>query len=274
MTSEQFGTAFTHLRGGFFVERSAILSPKERIRAVWESADGTPVVGGMASAILHGSRWHDADFTVELFRHPTGSTKRGRGSQIHRTDLAESDTIILDGIPTTAVIRNAYDLGRRKGPDWRILGWLDSLCHETAFSPERLLAYTEGRDGYRGIRQLRNLIPLIDGRAESPPESWTRLMILRADLPTPDLQIVVADETGYEFARIDLGYEVLKIGIDYNGKEFHSSDEQKAHDAWRNEQLERLGWIMIHIDADRLRNDPWGIIAEIEGALRERGGYF
>lgn len=31
---------------------------------------------------------------------------------------------------------------------------------------------------------------------------------------------------------------------------------------------------MIHIDADRLRNDPWGIIAEIEGALRERGGYF
>ncbi|MDL9945703.1 DUF559 domain-containing protein [Gordonia sp. ABSL11-1] len=273
MTAEEFAGAFSHLRGGLYVERSAILPPTERIDAIALSADGQPVVGAIAALIKHGGKWHDADFEVELFRHPSGCGKPGRGSLVHRTELTESDVMILDGIAVTTPLRTAYDLGRR-GPEWRALGHLDDLARATGFSVADLQEYADERDGYRGIRQLRFLIPLIDALAESPPESWVRLMMIRAELPTPDLQIEVENESGHVYARIDLGYREPKIAIEYDGEDFHSTPEQRAHDAARDEQLRRDGWIVIRINAEQLRTAPWLIIIAIENALRSRGAYF
>ncbi|RPA10357.1 endonuclease domain-containing protein [Gordonia sp. OPL2] len=273
MTAEEFTGAFSHLRGGLYVDRTAILPPTERIDAIAMSADGRPVVGGMAALIKHEGKWYDADFEVELFRHPSGSGKPGRGSRVHRTELTETDIMTIGGIAVTTPIRTAYDLGRR-GPEWRALGHLDDLARATRFSATDLQEYADDRDGHRGIRQLRFLIPLIDARAESPPESWFRLMMLRADLPTPDLQIEVENESGHVYARIDLGYREPKIAIEYDGEDFHSSPEQRAHDAARDEQLRRDGWIVIRINAEQLRTAPWLVIIAIENALRSRGAYF
>jgi hypothetical protein len=104
-----------------------------------------------------------------------------------------------------------------------------------------LHTYADEHNGHRGIRQLRLLIPLIDGLSESPPESWLRLLTIRADLPTPELQIRVADKTGRIYARIDLGYEKYQIAIEYDGEDFHSTPEQRAHDAARDAQLDDDG---------------------------------
>lgn len=273
MSAEHFDAAFTHLQGGHYLERTAILTACERIRMTALSAEGSPVVGGIAAAIMHGSRWYEKDFVVELVRHPSGSGRRGRGSRVHRTDLEPPDIITIDDIAVTSPVRTAFDLGRIR-PDWRALGHLDDLARATGFSLDELAAYADGRDGRRGIRQLRGLIPLIDGKAESPPESWVRLVIIRADLPAPETQIEVADENEYVFARLDLGYRVPKIGIEFDGEDFHSSPAQRAHDEARDARLRELGWIIIRIDAERLRTRPWSVINEIERALRSRGAYF
>lgn len=273
MTAERFAAAFSHLRGGLYVDRTTILTPRDRIIAIVQSSGGRPVVGGMAAAIMHGGRWHDADFEVQLFRHPSGCGKPGRGSRVHRTDLSPSDVVMIDGIEVTTPVRTAYDLGRQ-APEWRALGRLDDLARATDFSVPKLQEYADERDGRRGIRQLRFLTPLIDGLAESPPESWLRLVMIRADLPTPELQIRVADDSGRIYARIDLGYEKYKVAIEYDGEDFHSSPEQRAHDEARDAQLKDDGWIVIRVTAAELRTAPWTVVIKIENALRSRGAYF
>ncbi len=42
----------------------------------------------------------------------------------------------------------------------------------------------------RGVVQARQLVPLVDGRAESQPESWTRLEIVRSGTPDAGAAVV------------------------------------------------------------------------------------
>jgi hypothetical protein len=76
MTAEEFAGAFSHLLGGLYVERSAILPPTERIDAIALSADGRPVVGGMAALIKHGESG-----TTTTSRSNCSGTPRDAGSR-------------------------------------------------------------------------------------------------------------------------------------------------------------------------------------------------
>ncbi|WP_425787979.1 endonuclease domain-containing protein [Gordonia sp. DT218] len=274
MTGEVFDAAFTRLHGNLYVERTAILPPRERIAVTARCAPDDVVVGGIAAKIMHGGLWHDGDFTIELLRGPDAGNRPGRGRTVaRRTGLTPDDVVEIDGIAVTSVVRTAFDLGR-VGPPWRALGHLDDLARATGFGLDEVRRHAERFAGHRGVRQLRELIPLVDGDAESPPESWVRLLMHRSELPTPELQIEVADDDGQIFARIDLGYVGPMIAIEFDGADFHTSPAQRARDGARDARLRELGWIIIRIDADRLRTDPWGVVMEIERALRSRGGYF
>ncbi len=46
--------------------------------------------------------------------------------------------------------------------------------------------------------------------------------------------------------RLDLGFPEFKAGAEYDGEEFHSTDEQLAHDARRREDcLRSFGWTVF-----------------------------
>ncbi|MFE0747806.1 endonuclease domain-containing protein [Gordonia sp. NPDC058843] len=271
-TSDQFDAGFRHLRGSNFIERSTLLTARQRILGVAASAQGEPVVAGMAASILLGSAWYDDDFTIELVRPANGSGRPAKGTITHRFDIDPSDWCVVDGVRVTTPLRTAFDIGRMQ-PAWLALGYLDSLARATDLDNLAVARYADAQRRRRHVRQIRELASLIDDRAESPPESWVRLLMFRSELPTPDLQIVVTDRSGNPFARIDLGYEALKIGVEYDGEDFHSSPEQSARDEARDASLREQGWIMIRVDRRRLRDEPFGIIVEIIKAMKARGAY-
>jgi hypothetical protein len=62
--------------------------------------------------------------------------------------------------------------------------------------------------------QLRRVIELMDGGAESPQESRTRLVLVRSGLRKPATQTGVHDRFGYPSARIDTGWMEWKVGVD------------------------------------------------------------
>lgn len=260
------------LDGRATVRRVARLTARERILATASASPGVPVVAGTAAAILHGSMWFDPEFQIELLHDLKGSSRHGVGRTTRRYQISSSDVVEVDGVWATTPVRTAFDVGRIP-PDWRGLGYLDALHRAIGFSLPTLFRYIENHAGWRHIRQLRAIAPLIDGSAESPAESWVRLLMLKGDLPTPELQIPIADEVGREFARADLGYRAEKIVIEYDGAEFHETPAQQAHDMARDAKLEALGWKVIRINAKRLFEEPWSILTEIERALHERGRY-
>lgn len=273
LTPEQFAAEFRLLRDNVHLSRGQLMSAQERIIAIVDHAQGNPVISGEAALIMYGSRWHTDDFTIELIRGTSASGRRARGTVTRRVDLAPSEVTEIRGRRVTAPIRTAFDLGRKRSRT-RALGHLDALDAVTPLDRDELMRFALEHKRSRYITVLRELVPLIDGRSESPRESALRLFMHDSGLPKPDLQVEVCDEWGSVFARCDLAYKEAKIDIEYDGEDYHSTPEQVAHDEARDEQLGLLGWKVIRVTAKRLREEPWKVLKEIRDALHARGFYY
>ncbi len=177
---------------------------------------------------------------------------RGRRStkrlEVHgrSRDLAPDDWVVLDGVRVTTPLRTAMDLGcglnRRAA-----LAAMDALMRASGFTHQDMRLLLQRYRRRRGVVQLRELVPLVDPRAESPGESWTRLAIIDDGLPAPELQWWVVID-GVPTYRLDLAYPKAKIAVEYDGEAYHSSDEERAADARRRDWLREEGWVVIVAD--------------------------
>jgi very-short-patch-repair endonuclease len=57
----------------------------------------------------------------------------------------------------------------------------------------------------------------------------------------------VYDDSGFVIYRLDLGVEELRLGVEYDGEAWHSSDEDRAHDVKRRTALEDLHGYRIDV---------------------------
>lgn len=113
----------------------------------------------------------------------------------------------------------------------------------------------------RGKKLLTEALELIRVNSWSPRETQARIMFVRAGLPEPRPNQAILASWDRE---VLLGYGDLVWTLDlpdgrpvrvigeYQGAEFHSGPEQKAHDAVRRVRLEDDGWIVIEIWASDL----------------------
>ena len=62
-----------------------------------------------------------------------------------------------------------------------------------AFSTGEVLLLAKRYRGARGLRRLKEALPLVDGGAASPKETWLRLLLIDAGFPRPTTQILVLD---------------------------------------------------------------------------------
>ena len=182
-------------------------------------------------------------------------------------DLAGRDICLIHGIRVTTPLRTALDLGcklsRRDAH-----AALDAFMRQFGITTDELLREARRYFRRRGVVQLRRLIPLADPRAESPGESWTRLAIIDAGLPTPEPQYWIYID-GVPVFRLDLAYPRLKVAVEYDGQEFHTSKEQRDHDEARRKWLSDHGWTVIVVDKDSFSAEAlqaW--LTELRVALR------
>jgi very-short-patch-repair endonuclease len=123
--------------------------------------------------------------------------------------------------------------------------------------------------GARGLVQLRQVLDVMDGGAESPQETRTRLVLVDAGLPRPRTQIVVGDFRNTW--RLDMGYEEFKVGIEYDGAQHWTDPRQRAYDIDRHAELLARGWVIIRVSANILRYRPHVIVERVCAALHSAG---
>lgn len=177
---------------------------------------------------------------LEVYSTAASRTRRsGVASGIR--DLRPEDIQVIDGLRVTTKLRTACDVGRLV---WRYdaIGALDGLVRAGLCRDELADAIAHFK-GYRGVLQLRRLVPIIDPLAESMPESALRLHWHEAELPWPEPQIWVYDDDGRPVFRIDVGHRDVRYGAEYFGAEFHG-DEESEEDEARLAWLERRAWVM------------------------------
>lgn len=137
----------------------------------------------------------------------------------------------------------------------------------TPFVADEVLSLADRRPGARGVRQLRAALQLVDGGAASPRETWLRLLLIDAGLPTPTTQIPVND--GYRsVALLDMGWPEFGVAAEYDGDHHRSDRRQYAKDQRRLRELAQLCWIVIRVIAE---DKPEEVIGRVRRVLLARG---
>jgi hypothetical protein len=172
-----------------------------------------------------------------------------RGCVGGERDLFSYDICVIGGVRVTTPSRTAMDLGCRLSRSDGLAA-LDGFMRLFGLGHDDFYAELPRYRRRRGVVQLRQLVPLADPRAESPGESWVRLAIVDGGIPLPQPQFWVEDESGEPLFRVDLAYPLNKVCVEYDGREFHTSGEDRAYDARRRRWLVDHGWTVIVVTKD------------------------
>ncbi len=174
------------------------------------------------------------------------------------------DVEVLHGVPCTSPVRTVVDLLRWRQPHMG-LAVADAMASGGLVEVDEVLASVERFRGRPGVAQARYLAANIEPRTESYGESWTRLRIADAGFPRPEAQVAVAVD-GVEVYRLDLAWRRLRVAVEYDGEEHHSTREQRIHDAARREDLERrFGWTLLVVT----KAEVLGLSLALERAIGE-----
>ncbi|MEZ0363936.1 hypothetical protein ACAG26_09590 [Mycobacterium sp. pUA109] len=227
---------------------------------LWSGRNG--VIAGRAAAAVHGAQWVETTTPIEMI------WRNGRpppGIVVRNERIAADEIVDVDGMLVTSPARTALDLGRHLPRDVAVRH-LDALARATDVKADHALLLAERYPKARGLGRSQVALALMDGGAESPKETWLRLLLIDAGLPPPRTQIRVTD--GFNEAVIDMGYDAPMVGLDYDGQH-HSSDRAcYVHGIGRAELIESAGWIDIHVVREHSRRF---ILHRVAQAFARRG---
>jgi hypothetical protein len=186
---------------------------------------------------------------VDMFRRPGHRIRQPIAASGQR-ELFENEVVEVEGIRATSKLRTACDLGR-KLPRRQAFAALCSMMKVADFDLPDLCEQADHRFvGHRWVRQLRELIPKVDPRLESPGEC--NLALIWHDtpgLPGFEPQWPVRGPRGWFY--LDLAVPSLRYAAEYDGRQWHGEERQEA-DLERREWLkETQGWMFgIFVDDD------------------------
>lgn len=258
------------LRSGIFaaiypgIYLPAALAPTFARRAegawLWSHREG--VIAGLSAARVHGARWIADDLPIELV---WANARPPKGIVTSERALGDGETVLLSGLPITSLERTAFDLARRS-PLKTAVARFDALAAAAHLDCSGIRDLVSRHRGVRGIRQVEKVLALHDAGAQSPKESWLRLLVTEAGFPRPTTQIPVLTRSGKKYF-LDMGWDDIKVAIEYDGDHHRTERMQFARDIVRLEELAELGWIVIRVAAD---TPPGEIIRRLRKAWAAR----
>jgi hypothetical protein len=263
MTKSQLATRYRRLFPDVYVAREVEVNAKIRAKAGWLWTGRRGVVAGFAAAALHGSKWVDDVHVVDLIHDNWRSPP---GIQIHGDRIAKDEIDQVAGMPVTSAARTALDFGCWY-PTVSAVAGIDALAGVVEIKAADVELLVRRYPGRRGVARVRQATELFDPGAQSPKESWLRVVLIQAGLPRPQTQIPVLDDFGRPIAYLDMGWEDVKVAVEYDGEQHRTDRRQYSWDVKRLAALERLGWIVIRVLAgDR----PAEIVRRVRAALARR----
>jgi very-short-patch-repair endonuclease len=253
-------------RGVHLVSDGDAVALPQRCAAALLVVPKTAVFSDSTAAALRAlptpSRGGDIDVTVP----PDANAIRRTGIVGHRRDLLDSEITQVHGLPVTTAARTFVDLaGRVEPPDLMAFG--DAALRLRMMTAAGVAAVLAGHPGCRGARKAREIVPLLDGRAESPMESHVRWLLLDAGLPRPEVNVNIYDEHGQFIARVDLLFRHARVIVEYDGDHHRTDRTQFAHDLRRTSRLAAAGYRVLRFSAADVLHRPHYVIAAVRAAL-------
>ncbi len=263
VTPHALRSRFVAIHPDVYAAADTELTARLRAHAAWLWSRRRGVAAGRSASALHGAKWIDDRASAELlyaYRRPPS------GIRTWSDRVADDEIQLIAGIPATTPARTALDLACRYPVD-KAVAAIDALARATELKMIDVEILTDRYRGRRGIRRARSALSLVDPGAESPRETWLRLLLIRAGFPPPQTQIPVYDEYGGLVAVLDMGWEDLKLAVEYEGDHHRTDRRQFNRDIRRAEAVTELGWVDVRITAE---DTPGGIIGRVSAAWQRR----
>jgi hypothetical protein len=259
LTRHGLRTRCVVLHHDVYIAKSTQLTAVTRAKAGWLRSRGHGILAGFSASALHGAKWIDARRPATII---DTNRRRAKGITVWALAIDDDEIQLIDGMPVTTPARTAVDLACKYPIDTAVTA-IDSLARATRLKASDIESAAGRHPGRHGLERARKAIELVDPGAESPRETWLRLLIIRAGYPPPETQIPVYNEYGALIAEVDMGWRDLKIAVQYDG-DHHRSSEQFAKDIRQMREMTEAGWIVIRVTARdtqatilRLIADAW-----------------
>jgi hypothetical protein len=258
------------LWSGVVVDGHRVHDVRTRAAAALLTTGADAVICGATAALLHGCTaltCADVHILVPYQRSP----RKRPGLVVHHSCFFSGQIIEIDGLRTLTLEQTVADLLATARPADALAVGDEALRRAGAHCDEFRCAVSRrlrSRPDPRGTVRGAALWDLASPRAESAPESWVRMLIIELGFPLPEVNFVLLSPADRELYRLDLAWPLLRIALEYDGHAAHAGREE--HDAAREDDLRRRGWIVVRARAEDLA-DPTRLRNELRAAFASRG---
>lgn len=247
LTPYELRSQYVALHKDVYLPRDVEVTAVLKAKACWLRSRRRGVLAGYSASALHGAKWIDADIPAAII---DTNHRRAPGVQVWDDHIESDEIAVVNGLRVTTPARTALDLARRFRLGVAVAG-IDALVQATDVKMADVELLVDRYRGRRGMRAARIALELVDGGAQSPKETWLRLLLIGAGFPPPQTQIPVLNEWGWAEAYLDMGWEDIKVAAEYDGDQHRSSRYQYVKDIRRLEKVERRrGWIVVRVVAE------------------------
>lgn len=200
---------------------------------------------------------------IEVVVPPGAGVSTRTGLIVRRSPLPEEDVVLRRGLRATTVPRTIADLATHH-PLIRAVIYADIALHHRKTNKEELRLRAASMAGRPGVTKFRRVIDLADGRSESPGETQTRLLLVLAGLPCPELQVSLYNSRGEFIARVDLLYPTHRLIIEFDGQNHR---DRLVDDNRRQNRLIDAGYHLLRFTWQDLRDHPNSVPEQVRRYL-------
>lgn len=242
-----------------------------------------------SAALLHGIHLDAVPELVQVIAPGRSKSWRTGHRNIRCRRLPAGSAYEIDGRPCTSLALTMSHLACAL-PHRQAMIACDSAFglatghsrapHADAGIRTTALTMLEGLGPVTGVARARLVLATADGRAESPAETISRIVLSRVGLAPSALQFRVDDEYRQTIGYADFAWEAARVLGEYDGegKYFELAAGQGARrvflkEKWRQQRIEEMGWVVVRWGKDELSRPELLAAAVRRGmaAARARG---
>ncbi|MGN7780826.1 hypothetical protein ACTJJE_15045 [Mycolicibacterium sp. 22603] len=262
VTRHQLRTRYRRILPNIYGPPEPSVRDRARAAFLWSGRRG--VIAGVAASALHHAKWVDDDVAVELLWR---NTHPPSGLIVRNESFSADEVTAVAGITVTTAARTIFDLGRHLPRD-EAVARIDALLTLGRVTVDDVAPLLVRHPRATGIRRLKTVLELVDAGAESPQETRLRLALIDAGMPPDRTQIPVVDGQGRIVARVDMGWEELRVAVQYDGRHHQTDRATYVRDQKVNRALQARGWVVIRVIAEDSLAD---VVGRVAAALYGRG---